>query len=152
MVHKDILCSLDLIYNRLSFVESQLIQVQKAKTNMGKSIVTFQDLNKKQNLLIGGVNIKKINGVDLMGSGNIVIGGNGEVLSEEITETLIGVINNSNVTFTTTYDFNPNSELVFINGFKQKKLAHYNTIGNKTIIFTSSPETGDILEINYKKI
>lgn len=71
---------------------------------------------------------------------------------EEITEELIGVINGVNATFTTTFNFNPDTTIVFINGVKQKKPAHYNTIGFNTVIFSDSPLVGDILEINYVKI
>ena len=70
---------------------------------------------------------------------------------EEITEQLIGVINDSNATFTTTFPFQPDTEIVFINGIKQKKPIHYNTVGNNTVIFSDSPLVGEILEINYVK-
>ena len=71
---------------------------------------------------------------------------------EEITEELIGVINGVNATFTTTFNFNPDTTIVFINGIKQKKPTHYNTVGNNTVLFADSPLVGDILEINYVKI
>ena len=71
---------------------------------------------------------------------------------EEITESLIGTIDNSNSTFTTSFDFDPDTTIVFINGIKQKKPTHYNNSGTNTIIFSDSPQVGDILEINYVKV
>jgi len=71
---------------------------------------------------------------------------------EEVNETLVGIINNSNATFTTSFNFEPSSTNVYINGIRQQKPTHYNTVGNTTIIFTDSPLIGDLLEINYIKI
>jgi hypothetical protein len=77
----------------------------------------------------------------------VVIGG-----YEEINEVLIGVVNNSNVTFTTSFNFDPSTTIVFINGIKQKKPVHYNTVGTNTVVFTDSPLVGELLEINYVKL
>lgn len=74
------------------------------------------------------------------------------ILLEEVNETLVGIIDNSNSTFTTSFNFEPSSTNVYINGIRQKKPLHYNTVGNNTIIFTDSPLIGDSLEINYIKI
>lgn len=71
---------------------------------------------------------------------------------DEITESLIGNVNGSNSTFITSYSFDPDSTIVFVNGLKQKKPIHYNNINTNTILFTESPQPGDILEINYIKI
>lgn len=70
---------------------------------------------------------------------------------EEVNEPLIGTINNSNPIFSTSFNFDPDTTIVFINGVKQKKPEHYNTIGSSIIVFSDSPEVGDILEINYVK-
>ena len=67
----------------------------------------------------------------------------------EKNEPLVGIINNSNATFTTSNNFEPSSTNVYINGIRQQKPAHYNTVGNNTVIFTDSPQIGDLLEINY---
>lgn len=85
-------------------------------------------------------NFRKVNP---MGSG---------ILLEEVNEALSGVIDNSNATFITSFNFEPSSTNVYINGIRQKKPTHYNTIGNNTVIFIDSPLVGDILEINYVKI
>lgn len=71
---------------------------------------------------------------------------------EEINEELIGIIDNVNNTFTTSFNFDPNTTVVFINGIKQNKPVHYNTVGFNTVFFADSPLVGDILEINYVKI
>lgn len=71
---------------------------------------------------------------------------------EEVTEELLGTINGSNATFTTTQNFDSDTTIVFINGVKQKKPTHYNTFGTNTIMFYDSPQVGDILEINYVKL
>jgi hypothetical protein len=71
---------------------------------------------------------------------------------EEITEELVGTIDGSNAIFTTTQNFDPDTTIVFINGVKQKKPTHYNTIGTNVITFSDSPQVGDILEINYVKL
>lgn len=63
-----------------------------------------------------------------------------------------GTINGSNATFTTEFDFEPESVEVYINGIKQRKVTDYNTSGNRTIQLNTSPLTGDILLINYLKI
>ncbi len=54
--------------------------------------------------------------------------------------------------FTTSFNFDPDTTIVFINGVKQKKPLHYNTVGFNTVTFSDSPLVGDILEINYVKI
>ncbi len=71
---------------------------------------------------------------------------------EEVNEELIGVINGINNSFTTSFNFDPDTTIVFINGVKQKKPLHYNTVGFNTVTFSDSPLVGDILEINYVKI
>ena len=63
---------------------------------------------------------------------------------EEITEELVGTIDGSNAIFTTTQNFDPDITIVFINGVKQKKHTHYNTIGTNVITFSDSPQVGDI--------
>jgi hypothetical protein len=74
------------------------------------------------------------------------------VESEEVNEKLIGVIDGSNATFTTTFNFVVSKENVYINGLKQTKPEFYNTVGTNTIVFTDSPNAGEILEINYEKL
>jgi len=62
-----------------------------------------------------------------------------------------GAVNGSNATFTTAFDFIPESVEVFVNGIRQKPITDYTTSGTTTILFTDSPLTGDIILVNYLK-
>lgn len=75
-------------------------------------------------------------------------GGSADLLVED----LIGVINGSNATFTSTYDFVIASVMVYVNGLMQHKIINWNNTGTKTIIFTDSPMVGDLLQIAYIKL
>lgn len=66
-------------------------------------------------------------------------------------ETPIGLINGSNATFTSPFNFVPGKIEVFINGLLQKLVTHYQTTGVNTIIFNDSPQTGDTILLNYIK-
>ena len=59
------------------------------------------------------------------------------------------VINGSNATFTTTYNFIPESVAVFINGILQKRIQDFNTTGMLTVMLAVSPQVGDIVLVNY---
>lgn len=78
--------------------------------------------------------------VNNYGSSNIAVG--------EIPN---GTINGSNATFTTDYDFVPESVLVFRNGLAQYNPTHYTTSGTTTINLNFSPIVGDVLTVNYTK-
>jgi len=62
-----------------------------------------------------------------------------------------GTINGSNATFTTDFDFVPESVLFFRNGLAQYNPTHYTTSGTTTIILNFSPIVGDVLTVNYNK-
>ena len=62
-----------------------------------------------------------------------------------------GTINGSNATFTTDYDFVPESVLVFRNGLAQHNSTHYTTSGTTTINLNFSPIVGDVITVNYTK-
>ena len=74
------------------------------------------------------------------GSSDIVVG-----------ESPNGTINGSNATFTTDYDFVPESVLFFRNGLAQYNPTHYTTSGTTTINLNFSPIVGDVLTVNYTK-
>lgn len=63
-----------------------------------------------------------------------------------------GLINGSNATFTSAYDFIIETLEVFLNGVKLTKLSDYNTSGTNTISLYTSPLTGELLNINYIKL
>ena len=65
---------------------------------------------------------------------------------------LIGTIDGSNATFTSPDNFVIDSVGVYINGILQKKVYGWNNTGTGTIIFTDSPQIGDILQIAYIKL
>ena len=60
-----------------------------------------------------------------------------------------GVINGSNPTFLTQYSFIPESVEVFINGVRQRVVAHYLTMGVNRIDLADSPIVGDTVLVNY---
>lgn len=68
-----------------------------------------------------------------------------------LNETPSGLVNGSNATFVTAFSFVPESVQPFVNGLGQKRITHFNTSGTTTILFSDSPETGDIITVNYKK-
>lgn len=72
--------------------------------------------------------------------------------TERIEENLIGTIDGSNATFTTSESFNPSTVTIYINGIRQKKPNDFNTVGNNTVLFTLSPEIGDDLYVTYVKL
>ena len=70
-------------------------------------------------------------------------------------EQLIGIIDNANKTFTTTFDYVNNLELVFINGIKQRNGVDYTKSAVKTVLFDEAPRNvgfTDYLEIIYIKV
>lgn len=64
-------------------------------------------------------------------------------------ETPSGTVNGSNATFTTAFSFVPETVEVFVNGLKQKRVTHFNTSGSNTILFSDSPQSGDLILVNY---
>lgn len=66
-------------------------------------------------------------------------------------ETPSGLVNGSNATFTTAFNFIPGTVIPSINGLEQKVGTHYITMGNNQIIFNDSPTTGEIITVTYIK-
>jgi hypothetical protein len=64
----------------------------------------------------------------------------------------LGNIDGINVTFTTKFNFTPESVTVYLNGILQKVVVDFNTVGNNTIFFTESPGVTEYLSINYIKL
>lgn len=69
-----------------------------------------------------------------------------------IGETPAGLVNGSNATYTSANDFIPETVEVFLNGVRQTLLGDYTTSGNTTILFVTSPGTGEVIRINYIKV
>lgn len=74
--------------------------------------------------------------------------GNEEVKNEVPT----GAINGSNAVFTSQHLFVPGSVQVYLNGVRQKIVDDFNTSGNNTIQMVVSPNTGEIILIDYEKL
>lgn len=70
----------------------------------------------------------------------------------EYNETPTGLVNGVNATYTSTFNFIPETVRVYLNGLIQRKPTDYNTSGNDTILFTTSPETGDEIRIHYERL
>lgn len=67
-----------------------------------------------------------------------------------IGETPSGLINGSNVQFTTAQSFVPETVQVFVNGVSQTLTVDYVTTGTTTILLSVSPIVGDYIRVNYK--
>jgi hypothetical protein len=66
-------------------------------------------------------------------------------------ETPAGAINGSNATFTSAFDFVPESVEVFINGICQRPIVDFNTSGTRTINLSDSPHANESILVNYLK-
>lgn len=66
-----------------------------------------------------------------------------------IGETPNGDVNGANATFTTDYNFVPETVALFVNGLIQKKPIDFNTSGQTTILTAFSPEHDDVMLVNY---
>ena len=69
-----------------------------------------------------------------------------------INEVPNGLINGSNATFTTNFNFTSGTVQLFLNGTLQKIINDYQVIGNNTILLNISPMSGENLLINYIKL
>ena len=74
-------------------------------------------------------------------------------VSQLVTNGILnGLVDGSNATFTTEFAFVPETVEIEINGVGQRRFVDYNTVGNNTIIFTSSPHVGDFIEVDYLRV
>lgn len=62
-----------------------------------------------------------------------------------------GIINGSNTIFVTSYNFVPGQVDVFLNGLRQTLVIDYVTIGINTILLNISPNSGELVTVNYIK-
>jgi len=60
-------------YNRQNFVENQILEPYHLNNIEDGIVVNEEAINTKQDRLIDGENIKTINGINLLGSGNVNI-------------------------------------------------------------------------------
>lgn len=64
-------------------------------------------------------------------------------------ETPTGSVNGANATFTSQFNFVPESVVVLVNGLEQRRVTDFNTSGTQTIILSDAPLTGESVRINY---
>lgn len=64
-------------------------------------------------------------------------------------ETPAGVVDGQNATFTTEFDFVPESVMVWLNGMLQQRPGDLNTSGARTILFSVSPHADDQIVTSY---
>ncbi len=82
---------------------------------------------------------------------NPIVNFDGTIISKFVfNEVPLGTIDGINSIFNASFLLVPDTEVVFINGQKQKKPDDYN-ISGQTITFTFSPGIGEFLTINYIK-
>lgn len=67
-------------------------------------------------------------------------------------ETPIGILDGVNVIFTSLDNFIPETVTIFLNGMFQRVVIDFHTVGNNTIILTSSPSSTENILINYTKL
>ncbi len=68
-----------------------------------------------------------------------------------VGEVPIGAIDGSNASFTTAYDFVPESVEVFWSGIRLNLVSEYVTVGTQTINLTQSPQIGEVITVNYQR-
>ena len=115
-----------------------------------KNYVDFW-LNRKQNTLVSGENIRTVNGQSLLGAGNIAVAGGGaaspgSMVSNEVPG---GAKDGDNIVFTTANPFETGSTRLYINGLRQQLGAHYYESGNQQINIPDSVQSSDILIVDY---
>lgn len=95
-----------------AYATKEELNAKADAVHVHEDLATKEDLNKKQNTLISGINIKTINGISLLGDGDIEIKGNSGsgsdaedillgTLPMEITENFCYIISPTNATIST---------------------------------------------------
>lgn len=114
------------------------ISIQKRKPTLSDTIIGYANIQDAR--------FSRFDLVDVITLAN----SNRELISI-YNETPIGELNGVNATFTTTNLFEAGTVTLFLNGFFQKIIADFQTIGNNTITLTTAPEYGETILINYIK-
>lgn len=76
-------------------------------------------------------------------------GTSGAALKMVWGETPAGIINGTNLTFTSASPFSPGLLGVYLNGLRQRRPDDYAETGSQTFQFVSAPLPGDSLSIDY---
>ena len=78
-----------------------------------------------------------------------VPGAPGPITVPVIGEVLTGLVNGSNATFTTAFEFVPGTVQVYVNGVRQNQPDDFNTTGMQTVILAQSPTIGERIQADY---
>ena len=125
--------------------------------------IIVEEFNENVNITISEIGIQGAPGIGIPSGGTI-----GQILTKAdntnyntqwsnaqlpiINEVPNGLINGSNATFTTDFNFVSGTVQLFLNGALQKIIDDYQVIGNNTILLNTSPMSGENLLINYIKL
>jgi hypothetical protein len=60
-----------------------------------------------------------------------------------------GFVNGVNATFLTAFSFRSNSERLYLNGVRQKRINDYTVIPPATLVFVLAPRTNDHVLVDY---
>jgi hypothetical protein len=120
-----------------------------------KPVSTAQQtaLDGKQATLVSGTNIKTVNGVSVLGSGDISIAATiaaAIAAAFVIGEVPTGAVDGVNLVFSIVSSPISGKAAVYRNGSRQKILVDYSQSGN-VFTFVNAPETGDIILIDSIK-
>lgn len=74
------------------------------------------------------------------------IGVGDQVISGEVPS---GLIDGSNATFQSAFDFVPETVAVYVNGLNQKRIQDFNTSGTRVISLSDSPGVGEEILLSY---
>ncbi len=69
--------------------------------------------------------------------------------TEVYGEVPAGVVNGVNATFSTSFSFRANTERLYLNGVRQKRVSDYTVSPPSTVIFVLPPRTNDHILIDY---
>ena len=124
-------------------------KVQAAVALVKKSLSTYNNnsINIGYNLMIDLMVNYQVNVSTLLVT--LVKGDKGDPGgAPDINLPVVGVINGSNPTFTSTIPFDPDTLVVYLNGQRQYVVNDYLTTGTNTITFNVAPLIGDMISID----
>jgi hypothetical protein len=96
--------------------------------------------------------IAKTNQTNIQVQQKGIKGDPGSSANSVVGEIPAGLLNGSNATFTTANPFVAGTLEVFVNGLRQTIIADFNTSGNNTIQLTYSPNSSEVITVNYIKL
>ena len=129
------------------------VEIDDTTTNLTKTWSSQKistDLNTKQPILVSGTNIKTINGMSVMGSGDIVVGGSTDITSTTANNTTSSVIVNTTTDWQGVNLTGSGNILTFDfeNGILPTKNKEYLLIvtNNRSVSVTATTPTGSFVK------